>query len=42
MDTLRTVREEQMPVFPRESNFYANQQDKNELNSDSVYFVLKK
>ncbi|XP_022302008.2 uncharacterized protein LOC111109998 [Crassostrea virginica] len=42
MDTLRAVREKHLPVFPRKSNFYANQQDKNELNTDSVYFVLEK
>ena len=42
METLRSVREEHMPVFLRESNLYANQQDKNELNFNSVYFVLEK
>ena len=41
MDTLRAAREEHMPVFMRESNLCVNQQDKNEFNTDSVYFVLE-
>ena len=42
IDTLRAAREEHLPVFRKESNLYVNQQDKNELNTDSLYFVLEK
>ena len=42
MDTWRAAREEHLPVFQGVSNLCVNQQDKNELNTDSVYFVLEK
>ena len=42
MDTLRAAREEHLPVFQRVSDVCVNQQDKNELNTDNVYFVLEK
>ena len=42
MDPWKAAREEHLTVFQGVSNLCVNQQDKNELNTDSVYFVLEK
>ena len=42
MDTLNAAREEHLPRFHRVSNLCVNRQDKNELKTDIVYFVLEK